>query len=304
MLNRLDALKYFCIAAETLQFRETAVRMSVSPQVVTRMIAELEEELGALLFIRNTRNMRLTEFGERFLPQAQQYLLDGEKMFASARQKQGEMSGVVRIAVFKLPENDQILADLVEKCADYPELRIDWRVDSAKLHLVEEQIDIGLRVGFEPDPLMIVRKICEMQDRFVISPQLLEKLGPPESLDDLQKRFPASNLINANTGRSWGWPINDEIHLYPKQLRFTTDDPYSELSAALSGMTCSLLSDYLCNRHIESGRLVELFPEIPRKRWQLYLYRPQRTITSTHVLKVFDWLTEILRMYYPGNKDR
>ncbi|WP_392566664.1 LysR family transcriptional regulator [Utexia brackfieldae] len=298
MLNRLDALKYFCIAAETLQFRETAVRMSVSPQVVTRMIAELEEELGTLLFVRNTRNMQLTEFGERFLPQAQQYLLNGEKLFATAKQKQSAMSGIVRITVPRLPENDAILADLAERCADYPELRIDWRVDAAKLHLVGNQIDIGLRIGFEPDPLMIIRKIVEMQDKFVISPLLLAKLGPPEDLEDLQKRFPVSNLINVDTGRSWGWPLNDELHLFPKQLRFSTDDPYSELSAALSGMTCSLIADYMCNEHIESGRLMELFSDIPRKCWQMYLYRPQRTMTSTHVLKVFDWLTEILLRYY------
>ena len=298
MLNRLDALKYFCTAAETLQFRETALRMSVSPQVVTRVIAELEEELGALLFVRNTRNMQLTEFGERFLPQAQQYLLDGEKLFATAQKKQGNMSGVVRITVLRLPENDAILADLVAKCADYPELRIDWRVDSAKLHLVENQIDMGVRVGFEPDPLMIVRKISEMQDKLVISPRLLARLGQPKDMDDLQKRFPASNLINVNTGRAWGWPINDDLHLYPKQQRFVTDDPYSELSAALAGMTCSLLADYMCNKHLESGRLVELFPEMMRKRWVMYLYRPQRTMTSAHVLAVFDWLTEILRKYY------
>ncbi|MFD1259278.1 LysR family transcriptional regulator [Entomomonas asaccharolytica] len=298
MLNRLDALKYFCIAAETLQFRETAVRMSVSPQVVTRMIAELEEELGTLLFVRNTRNMQLTEFGERFLPQAQQYLLDGEKLFATAKKKQSDISGVVRITAIRLPENEAIITDLVEKCADYPELRIDWRVDSAKLHWVENQIDIGLRIGFEPDPLMIIRKISTMQDKFVVSPKLLAKLGQPKDLDDLQKRYPVSNLININTGRSWGWPINDELHLFPKQLQFATDDQYSELSAALAGMTCSLVADYICNKYLATGKLVELFPDIPRKQWQMYLYRPQRTITSAHVLKVFDWLTEILHKYY------
>lgn len=298
MLNRLDALKYFCIAAETLQFRETALRMSVSPQVVTRVIAELEEELGSLLFIRNTRNMQLTEFGERLLPQAQQYLLDGEKLFATAKQKQSDMSGIVRITLLRLPENDAILADLATKCADYPELRIDWRVDAAKLHLVENQIDIGLRIGFEPDPLMIIRKITEMQDKFVISPRLLARLGQPKDLNDLQKRFPVSNLLNVDTGRSWGWPINEELHLFPKQQRFATDDPYSELATTLAGMTCALVADYMCNKHLENGSLVELFPDIPRKSWQMYLYRPQRTITSPHVLKVFDWLTEILRKYY------
>lgn len=298
MLDRLEALKYFCIAAETLQFRETAVRMSVSPQVVTRIIAELEEELGTLLFLRNTRNMQLTEFGERFLPQAQQYLLEGDKLFANAKQKQREMSGIVRVTVLRLPENDTILRELAKKCLAYPKLRIDWRVDAAKLNSLENQIDIGLRIGFEPDPLMIVRKIVTMQDKLVISPRLLSELGQPKDLNDLQKRFPVSNLLNVDTGRSWGWPINDDLHLFPKQLRFVTDDPYSELSAVLSGLSCSLMADYMCNKYIANGELVELFTDIPRKSWQMYLYRPQRAMTAPHVLKVFDWLTEILRNLY------
>lgn len=119
MLDKFEALKYFCIAAETLQFRETAIRMSVSPQVVTRIIAELENELGSLLFLRNTRNMQLTEFGERFLPQAQQFLIKGEMLFAKV--KQNEMRGIVRITLPRLPENDAILKALINKCTPYPE---------------------------------------------------------------------------------------------------------------------------------------------------------------------------------------
>lgn len=241
MLDKFEALKYFCIAAETLQFRETAIRMSVSPQVVTRIIAELENELGSLLFLRNTRNMQLTEFGERFLPQAQQFLIEGEMLFAKV--KQNEIRGIVRITLPRLPENDAILKALINKCTPYPELRIDWRVGSAKLHPVDNQIDIGIRIGIEPEPLMIVRKIIDMQDKLVISPKLLAELDNPLDLNDLQKRFPVSNLIDVDTGRSWGWPINQDLHLFPKKVRFATDDAYSELNAALSGMVCSLMAD-------------------------------------------------------------
>ena len=298
MLDKFEALKYFCIAAETLQFRETAIRMSVSPQVVTRIIAELESELGSLLFLRNTRNMQLTKFGERFLPKAQQFLSEGEILFAQAKQKQNEMSGIVRITAPKLPENDAILIALIEKCVAYPKLRIDWRVGSAKLHSIENQIDIGIRIGLAPEPSMIIRKIIDMQDKLVISPKLLAELGNPVDLNDLQKRFPVSNLIDVDTGRSWGWPINENLHLFPKKVRFVTDDAYSELNATLSGLVCSLMADYLCNKYIASGNLVELFPEIPRKSWQMYLYRPQQTITAPHVLQVFDWLTTILKDFY------
>lgn len=298
-MNRLTALKYFCIAAETLQFRETALRLSVSPQVVTRIIAELEDELGAVLFVRNTRNMKLTDFGEYFLPKAQQYLIDGETLFTKEGSKDKKrLKGVVRISVLSLPENDKILSELLSKVADHPELKIEWRVNSSKLNIVENRIDIGLRIGFEPEPLIITRKICDMKDKLVISPILLEKLGQPKSLDEILERFPASSLINSNTGRPWGWPINENLHVFPKNIHFITDDPYSELSAALSGSICAFISALLCSKYLKTGKLIELFPEISKKDWPMYLYRPQRTITSAHVIKVFDWLSEILSSYY------
>lgn len=298
-MDKLTALKYFCIAAEALQFRETALRLSVSPQVVTRIIAELEDELGAILFIRNTRNMKLTDFGERFLPKAQQYLMDGEILFANeGKQDDKHLKGVVRISVLSLPENDKILLELLSKITDYPELKIEWRVNSAKLNIVENQIDIGLRIGFETEPLIITRKICNIKDKLVISPILLKKLGKPKSLYEILECFPTSSLINSNNGRPWGWPIHKNLHVFPKNIRFITDDPYSELSAALSGSVCALISSHLCSEYLKNGQLIELLPEIEKKDWPMYLYRPQRTITALHVVKVFDWLSEILSSYY------
>lgn len=107
-MDKLNALKYFCSAAETLQFRQTALRLSVSPQVVTRVIAELEQHLGEQLFTRNTRNIHLTEFGAAFLPRAQQLFADSENLFSAAKEKD-EIRGIVRITVPQWSDNNHIL---------------------------------------------------------------------------------------------------------------------------------------------------------------------------------------------------
>jgi len=296
-MDKLNALKYFCSAAETLQFRETALRLSVSPQVVTRVIAELEQHLDEQLFTRNTRNIHLTEFGAAFLPRAQQLLADSENLFSATKEKD-EIRGIVRITVPQWNDNGRILARLLEKCADYPELYIDWRSNDAKLNAVENQLDIGIRIGTQAEDLMIVRKICDTTDKIVASPAYLARHGTPQNLDELTGRFPASSLINANTNRPWGWPLNAEMHVFPKNIRFITDDPANELAAALAGSVAAYIPEHLCLIHLQNGELLELFPEIPRRSWQLYIYRPQRTVTSGRVLKVFDWLTEVLREMY------
>lgn len=80
------------------------------------------------------------------------------------------MAGVVRITVPRLPGNEALLADLLARCADYPDWVIDWRVDEARLNAVENCIDMGVRLGLEPQPLMIVRRIAQTRDLFVAAP--------------------------------------------------------------------------------------------------------------------------------------
>ena len=302
-MDKLNALKYFCTAADTLQFRETAQRLSVSPQVVTRVIAELENYLGEALFVRSTRNVQLTDFGVRFLPEAQQLLADSERLFTAARTRTpaDEMRGTVRITLPFLPENDAIIAALFARCAEYPDLQPDWRVNAARLNNVENQIDIGLRIGSEPESWMVVRHLGYTRELLVAAPSLVEKLGLPADLDDLLARYPTGSQININTGRSWGWPISNTVQVMPKNPRFVCDDAYSELAAVLAGAICALIGDSYCRPHLAAGRLVELLPELERYRWPVFLYRPQRSITSPRVLAVFDWLTDIIGGMYGGN---
>ena len=185
---------------------------------------------------------------------------------------------------------------LLVKCADYPELYIDWRSNDAKLNAVKNQLDIGIRIGIQAEDLMIVRKICDTTTAY------LARHGTPQSLDELTGRFPASSLIDANTNRPWGWPLNAEMHVFQKtsvssQTTLPTNSPL-RWQAALAGCVAAYIPEHLCRTHLQNGKLVELFPEIPRRPWQLYIYCPQRTVTSGRVLKVFDWLTEVLREMY------
>ena len=126
MNNRFEALKIFVSLAETLQFKETAARLAVSAPVVSRVIAELEDYLGEPLFQRNTRQVRLTDFGADFLPQAQQLLADSERLFVPAKARQAdEMAGVVRITVPDLPDEEHLFGELLRRLVSYPELLID-----------------------------------------------------------------------------------------------------------------------------------------------------------------------------------
>lgn len=293
-MNKLDALRYFCSAAETLNFRETAQRLAVSPQVVTRMIAELEALLGESLFKRNTRNIKLTEFGEQFLPKATQYLAEGDKLFASNKISDKAMQGVVRITLPPMPQNDEILFELLTALEPYPDLIIDWQVGIDKLKSVEDQIDIGLRICQEPEPDWVAQHICTFSEKIVASPALLKRLNFPKDLQDLAQNYPLSGLLDPKLKRIWQWQINAEQRFMPNRAIFFTTDVQSELQAALAGRTCSYLINSVCDPYLANGRLVELFPELEKQQWQLYLYRPYQTVVADRVLWVYGKLREIL----------
>ncbi|OOF78590.1 LysR family transcriptional regulator [Rodentibacter caecimuris] len=299
MNNRFETLKVFCSLAETLQFKETANRLAISPPVVTRLIAELEDYLGESLFQRNTRQVHLTDFGEQFLPQAQQLLADSEKLFIPNKQRAyAEMNGIVRITAPSWRINDEILAKLLTALSPYPNLVIDWRDDMSKLDSVSHRIDIGIRIGPKSEPNFIVRKIADIGDVLVAAPSLLERLGEPKSLEDLEQRFPFAALINVNTGRPWHFPLTPERTLKPHRIAFQSNNIYSKLQAVLQGSAVGLVSDFIAQPYLQTGELRQLFPEIKIQKWQLFLYRPYETVTPKRVLKVFEELERILRQFF------
>lgn len=296
MLNKVEAVRYFCIAAETLHFRETANRLSISPQVVTRIIAELEQELGEPLFKRNTRNITLTDFGSTFLPQAQAWLKATDSLFRNDFQE--AMSGTVRITLPRLPDNDIILTELLTALSAYPDLCIDWRPDTALYDSVAKQIDIGIRISLEADPHFITREIAVIKERIVASPRLLKKRGVPKNLEDLQQHFPLCAEINPQTGRLWHWFTSSKQHFMPKKPRFISSDSYSNLALILDGEAIGMLPDYLYRHHLQQGKLIALFPELPIPEWKIFLYRPYQENTPTRVERVFELLSGILQKHY------
>jgi len=289
-MDKLNALKYFCSAAETLQFREIALRLSVSPQVVTRVIAELEQHLGEQLFTRNTRNIHLTEFGAAFLPRAQQLLADSENLFSAAREKD-EIRGIVRITVPQWNDNGRILARLLEKCADYPELYIDWRSNDAKLNAVENQLDIGIRIGTQAEDLMIVRKICDTTDKIVASPAYLARHGTPQSPDDLA-RHQCLHFLHGGRVSRWRFQQKGKETAFQGCGRFSADNGEALLELALSAFGIVQLPHYLVQTALDSGSLKSVLSDFQPKPVPVMAVYPSRKQLSPKVRALVDMMGE------------
>lgn len=289
MLNRLDILKIFSAAASAPTFREAATRLGVSPQVVTRAVRELEETLGETLFHRTTRSIRITAFGQSFALEAQAALAAVDGLFGAANGQGDEPVGVVRLTA---PSGmgrhyvQPILADLVQR---YPGLVPDLRLSDVPSPVVDEQIDIGVRVGAIGDNRFVARMVGPLPMWVVGAPALIKRLGEPRNLKELES-MPVTCLIDRANGRAWPWIFRGERQFKPASPTYLTDDTEAEIEAVCAGFGLGQCSEYLARPYIKKGRLVRLLPGLEPEPWKLYVYRPRRGPMPRRIRVVYDEL--------------
>jgi DNA-binding transcriptional LysR family regulator len=288
MLNRLDLLRIFLAASSSTSFREAAARLGVSPQVVTRAVRELEEQLRETLFHRNTRRVQITTFGQSFVAHAQAALAGVDSLFGEAS-KSDDAMGVVRITAPSALGRYYVQPILMELMARHPGLIADLRISDAPSAVVDEQIDVGVRVGAIGDNRYVARAIGPLPVWTVASPALIERVGEPKNLKDLEA-LPVTCLIDPASGRPWPWIFRGERHFQPAAPAFVTNDTSVEVNAACAGIGFSQCTEYLIRPHVQRGQLVRLLPRLDPEPWKLYVYRPQRGPVSRRIRVVFDEL--------------
>lgn len=286
MQNKQEALRIFCCAAEEMSFKYTATRLGISPQKVTRAIKELESLLGEQLFHRSTRRVKLTDFGLGFFKQAKIAMEQLNRLFQKDTE---DINGVVRITAPHTYGSEIIMPILAEITRLYPAITIEFHLSNIHSDLVDEKIDIGIRIGFLHDQTCIVRQSRTMPFHLVASPKLLEQMPPPDSVDELA-HLPIVALLNRKTGRYWPLEFSQKRYFYPKSTAFVTDTPDIERKAVLAGLGFAQLAEYLVEEHIASGELVSVLHDDAPPPWPVNLYHTHQTPYPMRVRLVFDYL--------------
>ncbi len=292
MLNRLEMLRLFVAAAEAKSFKEAALRLHVSPQAVTRAVQELEEHLGELLFHRNTRANRITDFGARLAAEARAAVQGVDALFQRASPlPDNELAGLVRLTAPKALGQYFVMPLLAELGREFPGLRLDLRLSDRPADVVDEQIDIGVRVGFLRDSRFVARAVAKVHFHTVASPALVAAVGEPLSLVDLQQR-PVTVVMDPATGKPWPWFLKDGEEWLPQTWAFATDETLAEFAAVRAGLGFGQVVSLLTIPLLRSGELRRVLPQLEPDPWNLYVYRPQRGPVAARIRLVFDRLAE------------
>lgn len=291
MQNELELLRIFRAAAESPSFRETAVRLGLSPQGVTRAIQQLEAHYGELLFHRNTRQVRITAFGETLLARSRPVLEQFEDLWRPPGTKEDvALSGLVRVTAPHSLGARAVLPAMQHVAAHHPGIVLDLRLSDRISDAVDEGIDVGLRVGFMRDSRFVARQAGQMQLHTVASPALIERVGTPQDIDALA-HLPVTAALDINTGRPWPWYFKGGRQWVPPSPAVIADDADMEMGAVLAGIAFAQLADYMAHPYIASGKLMKVLEDQAPPAWGLYVYRPQRGPVPGRVRVMFDALS-------------
>ncbi|QVM94760.1 MULTISPECIES: LysR family transcriptional regulator [unclassified Pseudomonas] len=182
---QLGSIELFCLAAETSSFTGAATLAGVTPAAVSRSVARLEERLGVRLFVRTTRQMRLTEGGRNYHEQCRQalsQLMDAERALSGG---QAVPSGLLRISVPTPYAHYRLLPRLARFRQLYPQVQIDLHVSNRNIDFADEGYDLAIR-GREPaDSRLIARRLEDAELVVVATPEYLRAAGTPQTPHEL-----------------------------------------------------------------------------------------------------------------------
>jgi DNA-binding transcriptional LysR family regulator len=228
----VGSIELFCLAAELGSFTVAANAASVTPAAVSRAVARLEKRLGARLFVRTTRQIRLTDVGSRYFEQcrlALSHLVDAER---EATGQQTTPAGVLRISMPTPYGHYRVLPLLADFHERYPEVTVETHLSNRNIDFADDPFDLAIRGRTPRDSSLIARKLEDAETVVVASPAYLRRAAKLETPDDLINH----NCIQfelPSTGRNLPWVFNRDGELD----EITTHGRHGSSGDALAGVT-------------------------------------------------------------------
>jgi len=251
-MDQLRALRTFIAVAEQASFAKAARRLHQSPTTVSRTIAALEADLGIALLSRTTRSVRLTGEGESFLHRCRLGLAEIDGAFQNARGLAAAPSGILTITAPVLFGRIHILPVVTRLIRAYPDLDVRLLLLDRVVRLVEEGIDVAVRIAELPDSALHMRKVGEVRTVFSASPAYLAQRGEPERLDDL--RHHEMIIVEDETGGTRAID-HDRLRAGHARCRLRVNTVQAGIDAAMAGLGIIRTLSYQVKEPLAANRL-------------------------------------------------
>jgi len=291
----LENIRVFMRAVESGSFSEAGRVLRISPAVASYRIRVLEEHLGCRLMTRTTRRMTLTEAGRIFYERCIDVMEALERAEAGVADRGGSPRGAVKLTA-PLDLGRKVIGPLVGPYRSlHPEIELRLRLSDHLLDLVQEAVDVALRMAKPEDSTFTQRKVVEVERVLCAAPSYIERAGEPETPDDLLRhdclllRFPGS--------RQFRWTLGEGRNAItvPVSGAVDADDGGVLTDWALEGQGVVMKPKFEVAAHIAEGRLKILLPDHPPEPVTLAVLYPTRRLLARRVRDLVNQIRDAAR---------
>jgi DNA-binding transcriptional LysR family regulator len=273
-------MRAFVAVASLGSFAGAARQLRVSPSVVTRSVADLEERLGLVLLNRTTRSVRLTERGEIYLGSCRQVLEDLEAAERRARGEDAEPRGSLKVAAPILFGRLHVLPIVTRILTKHPGLAVHLTLSDRNAHLAEESVDVAVRIGELVDSRLVAIRLGSVSRVLVASPEYLQRRGTPRAPADLSAHdIIAFESLDATNE----WRFGSPGRLVRVEPRLTVNSADAAIAAAQAGLgVCRTLSYQVMDR-VLAGQLRPILVNFTPEELPVSAIYPARRIASANL---------------------
>lgn len=289
-MDRLTATQVFVSVVDRGSLSAAAGALDMSRAMVSRYLAEMERWAGARLLHRSTRRLGLTPAGEQALARARRMLEMAEEIEAAGEAAHEQPRGLLRLTCSTGFGQQYLAPAVADFLARYPQTAVEALILNRLVNLVEERIDLALRITAAPDPNLIARRLAPCRSVICAAPSYLQARGLPRRAEDLA---PHNCLTYSYFGKSlWEFERDDGAFAVPVSGAISSNDSEFLLQAALHGAGIVMQPSFAVAGLLREGRLVALLPEESPKRLSLYAVYSSRRQMSAALRAMLDFLAQ------------
>ncbi|MGL4766773.1 MAG: LysR family transcriptional regulator [Formosimonas sp.] len=284
-LDQLRRMALFAMVVKEGSFTAVSKQQNIATSAVSSAISQLENEIGARLLHRTTRQLRLTEAGAVFLKRCDAMLFEAHAAHDELHQSYGELAGTLTIAVAHLEADTWLLPALKPLLYQHPKLIPHLVVGDGYINLVEHGIDIAIRSGELTDSSLVARALTSqaLSDVLVATPEYVQRHGLPSVPSDLSQHYIVafSSFKQAQTIKLTHQ--NGALHNIQLKLGAKTDTLYTTKQLCLMNLGIARLPYDFVQSEIMSGQLIQLLPSYSMPTYKIYAVTAQRSLQPAKV---------------------
>ena len=296
-MDRFDEINAFAAVADARSFTQAARRLGVSSAQVSKLVARLENRLGARLLNRTTRDVSLTDTGRAYLERARVLVDDFEALEGSVRDQIGPR-GLLKVSAPVSFSANQLTPALLDFAAAYPDISLDVSSTDRMVNLVEEGFDVAVRIGVLPDSSVIARKLAAVRMVTCAAPDYLARAGVPAMPQDLAEH---EAIIDTNGRDPTVWTYGaqadaQEVRVHGR-LQFSGADAC--VAAARRGLGVTRTPAFAAAEDLRAGRLIPLMCGYETRLIHVHAVYPHARHLASKVRVFVNFLAE----RYAGEPD-